>query len=295
MVLHVVAVMKSAWGLSIGDKPTALFVERDAHYDWHKINGSILKGERRALDRATALREACKGCHRPHSLCLCEDLPQPQTLHNTHVLILQHPNERRKRNLSTTPLLQLALKNVSVKVGYEFDESALEPYQNLQPLLLYPSEDAIVLSSDEDLRHETSQLLPNHEHLLLILVDGTWNEAKRILRESPRLVDQCRTVCFRDVNEISMYDVLRKEPQSHCLSTLEACGKALQYLEKDRANHLQETLHQLLRAHVKAHLVNKRKMEQQPRYVNRGGGKHIKTRQELIEERMAIQQYCHGA
>ena len=280
---------------------TSTEVVTTSSFDWPKITGSILKGERRALERDTGLRETCSGCSRPHTLCLCSNLPSPKLVTSTRVLILQHPNERRKRNLSTTPLLQLALEKCVVKVGYDFDATILDEFPDHRPLLLYPSDDAVALDDDDiefggghvDMTmtstdtndSNTQQHHPHKKNLLLILIDGTWAEAKRMLRESLQLVQECQAVKFTSVDQTSIYDVLRKEPQPHCLSTLEACSKALQYLE---ATNVQTTLHDLLKTHVDAHLANKRQMQQQPRYVNRGGGRHVpQTRQEQIQERMA--------
>lgn len=295
-----------AWGLSSSSVSHRIITKTEAidppcdtsFYDWPKITGTILKGERRAIERATGLREVCGGCHRPHTLCLCPHLPSPKLSTQTSILILQHPNERRKRNLSTTPLLQLALQNcvVKKKVGYDFDESIIQKFPAKQPLLLYPSETAIVLDED-DCENDASACAAktfrraDKDKNLLILMDGTWGEAKRMMRQSPKLVERCQKMCFQSVDETSMYDVLRREPQAHCLSTLEACSKALGYLEPSSGNSVQSTLHNLLQAHVHAHLVHKRKMEQLPRYVNRsGGGMHtIQTRQEMIQERMALE------
>ena len=67
---------------------------------------------------------------------------------------------------------------------------------------------------------------------LLIIIDGTWAEAKRMIKESPTLVDMCQQVQFTADNE-SIYDIVRKEPEKHCISTLEACSHALTLLEPE--------------------------------------------------------------
>ena len=144
----------------------------------HKIASSAAKSERRAEERSAHARPLCTGCNRPPSLCVCDALPaldgRPAgtgtdiqsgeryklSTRRTDILILQHPNEFRKRHFSTVPLISLVLHNVTVKVGYDFDDDdgddvltslgilPLEGIGNPQknkPLLLFPGEGAIDL------------------------------------------------------------------------------------------------------------------------------------------------------
>ncbi|KAL3915844.1 MAG: hypothetical protein SGILL_005455 [Bacillariaceae sp.] len=228
-------------------------------------------------------------------------------------------SRRKRKNLSTTPLLQLALENCVVKVGYDFDDNSevkemVQQQYKTPPLLLYPSKDAMVLDDEmfiggDDGESNTDTTTANatdhlsHQHLL-ILIDGTWGEAKRMVRESPKMVASCRKVKFDDDNpdaatSTSIYDQIRKEPKSYCLSTLEACSKALGHLEED-ASKFQQTLHSLLQAHVDAHLRNMEertaaadtmicaendRSSKTTRFVNRGHGHPCKQqrRQEIME------------
>jgi len=241
-----------------------------------KIAHSVAKGERRARERQARPREVCSNCSRPPILCVCKVLPKEVIATSTNILILQHPNEFRKRNLSTVPLMRLVLKNVEVRVGYSFELQDLASVMDAlecgrTPLLLYPGPDAISLDdAGNDSSQETSvsirsdtvkeQYQPGH---LLILIDGTWAEAKRIIRESPSLLRHCQQVQF-EAESSSLYDAVRKEPDGHCLSTLEACAKALVLLEssaQNAANHL----HSVLQSHVDAHVMNAETLE--PRNV----------------------------
>lgn len=242
-----------------------------------KIAGSIAKGERRARERSAELRQVCSQCARPDTLCVCDSLPDEGKLATqTRILILQHPNERRKKNLSTVPLLRLALQNVQVTVGYTFEPESLpivqeELDQGRKPLLLYPSEDAIALDEAVDATSTSgsrstspspSEAIKGQDNLLIIM-DGTWTEAKRMVRDSPRLVESCQKVQFTS-DASSIYDALRSEPAPHCLSTLEACARVLLLLEPG-CDRVQESLHKVLQAHVDAHLENAKIMA--PRFV----------------------------
>lgn len=239
------------------------------------IAHSVAKGERRAHERSANLRPVCRQCARPDALCVCDVMPPEQLATQTKILILQHPNERRKKNLSTVPLLKLSLQNVQVVVGYTFEPESLPPVQKLfeqgrKPLLLYPSEGAIPLddasltTNNQCSDDRPDNLIQSNDENLLIIVDGTWNEAKRMVRDSPRLVECCQAVQFTS-EASSIYDAMRREPQEHCLSTLEACAQVLLLLEP-QADQVQESLHRVLQAHVNAHLANARIMAA-PRHV----------------------------
>ena len=199
---------------------------------------------------------------------------------DTRILILQHPNERRRKNLSTVPLLRLVLKHVTVKVGYEFTLDDLPTSTaagvTTTPLLLYPGENAISLDengSDSSLLQTIPTLdrQASREHcsfnaknapppFLLIAIDGTWSEAKRMARSSPTLLEACQKVQFtRDASDDCIYDAVRREPAGHCLSTLEAVAQALARLEPPgttAAATAQRTLRAVVQRHVDRHLIN---------------------------------------
>lgn len=87
-------------------------------------------------------------------------------------------------------------------------------------LLLYPSKDSIAME----------ELDPSDGPFNLILLDGTWPQARSIYATSPLLhkMRQVRLVMSR----ISNY-VIRTQPMEGCLSTLETAAEALAVLERD--------------------------------------------------------------
>ena len=103
----------------------------------------------------------------------------------------------------------------------------------------------------------------NTKHLLIV-VDGTWTETKRMVRDSPILLEICQQVQFTS-EASSLYDAVRQEPDGHCLSTLEACAKALSLLEPTTAQEAVQYLQASLTSHVKAHVRNAQILE--PRNV----------------------------
>lgn len=236
----------------------------------HTIALSAAKAQRRAKDRAVVSRQLCDGCVRPLKLCLCPVLPSERLELSTHVLILQHPTEFRKKTFSTVPLLPLVLKNVSIKVGYSFEpkdllavKDAIGLHPDQKPLLLYPGQDALDLDNLEGTEglNVFELLSPMNRHTdeqqqepfsstssscsdipasrLLVMIDGTWGEAKRIARKSSSLIACCQQVQF-SAPQNSNYNAIRREPEKHCLSTLESCAQALLLLNDDPNNDNKE-------------------------------------------------------
>jgi DTW domain-containing protein YfiP len=219
-----------------------------------KIASSVVKGERREQERQSSARNLCSGCQRPPVLCVCEALPSERITTSTHVLILQHPNEYRKKTFSTVPLIPLVLKKCQIRVSYEFEPEKLEIVMETikkgqRPLLLFPGPDALSLDSStstvvpslqvqetlteqeiSEINNGSSFNFNKEEEQLLILIDGTWAEARRMVNGSPLLLEKCQQVQFTSDSE-SIYNAVRKEPEKHCLSTLEACAEALLLLE----------------------------------------------------------------
>lgn len=242
-----------------------------------KIASSITKGERRREERHSKSRSLCEGCYRPPTICVCEALPPTKLDTKTTVLVLQHPNEFRKKTFSTVPLMSLVLENMQVKRDYKFgleDLPLVQEYldRGQKPLLLYPSDDAVSLDGDvfrhegEALEDENSALLTinrmTEEANLMIVLDGTWAEAKRMAVASPFLFGVCEQVQF-EAPASCLYDAVRKEPFGHCLSTLEACAQALILLEG--ANEVADQLKKVLALMVDIQLFMEKQRHDDPR------------------------------
>jgi DTW domain-containing protein YfiP len=212
------------------------------------IASNIAKSERRENGRSmeSMPRTFCTKCKRPAKVCICPGLPSELIATETEVLVLQHPGEfRSRKTISTTPLIPLVLQHCTIRVGYSFDAPDLAPIREAlargqTPLLLFPGSDAISLDEGTATLNSSSSSFPANDAAdnettsasrhLLILVDGTWTQARRMIRESPSLMACCQKVEFTSP-EKSIYDAIRKEPEKHCLSTLECCAQALIHLE----------------------------------------------------------------
>ncbi|AUZ47518.1 tRNA-uridine aminocarboxypropyltransferase [Pseudomonas orientalis] len=161
-------------------------------------------------------RPQCSRCLRPLSHCLCSLIPSLDSC--TRVLLLQHPSEV-SHALNTARLAALGLTHAQLVVGEVFDdlETLLNP-PGYQARLLFPADDAQSLQAYE----------PGDQPLLLVVPDGTWRKARKLLHLNPLLAALPRVTL--PAGGVSRYR-LRKAPGPGALSTIEAIVQALQVLE----------------------------------------------------------------
>lgn len=163
-------------------------------------------------------RPHCPRCTRPLSHCLCALIPALPS--RTRVLILQHPSEVQHA-LNTARLAALGLTNAQLRIGEVFSDltQLLNP-PGYRSVLLFPGEQALALT----------QLLSTRDAgaLQLVVPDGTWRKARKLLHCNPELAALPRVVLATGLQ--SRYR-LRKAPMPGALSTLEAIVSALEVLE----------------------------------------------------------------
>ncbi|XP_061389503.1 tRNA-uridine aminocarboxypropyltransferase 2 [Musca vetustissima] len=175
-------------------------------------------------------RTKCEFCKRPQVVCWCSSLPNPPLDIASSIVILQHPAEE-KRTLRTALMLQLGLKpgKCVVYKGKKFptpkNQAELEPIlKSPNSLLLYPSKTSVPL---ESIRQEADQSGEGGP-FTLVLIDGTWPQAKAMYASSPMLHN------MRQVKLIAVGTsdyIIRTQPTEGCLSTLETAAQSLAVLE----------------------------------------------------------------
>ena len=158
----------------------------------------------------------CPRCQRPEAHCLCPLIPSLDS--RTRVLVLQHPSEVNHA-LNTARLAALGLTNAELIVGEVFaDLPALLNQPGYQARLLFPGEDTQTLQGYG----------ADDQPLLLVVPDGTWRKARKLLHLNPLLATLPRVSLAQ--GGVSRYR-LRKAPGPGALSTVEAIVQALQVLE----------------------------------------------------------------
>lgn len=171
-------------------------------------------------------REICSNCERPVRVCLCSVISKVNCPFD--VIILQHPKEVGVYN-NTVKLLSLAVNNVEVFVGEIWGElGSLGVQATDSCFLVFPGEDAIT-SSEQDLI--SSKMMSSEPNIKLILLDGTWRQAKRMFREN-KWLDSIPKISFENGKYISNY-IIRKEPVEGFLSTLEALVYSVREVNQD--------------------------------------------------------------
>lgn len=163
------------------------------------------------------MRHTCRRCLRPVDFCVCADLAPVET--RVRVVILQHPREARLAICSAW-LTRLALARAELHAGIRFDDDPRVRPALEAPgaALLYPGPGAVPAGS-----------LAAAPPPVLLVVDGTWLQAEKMLAANPALAALPRVAVAAP--EPSGYGGLRREPAPHCLSTLEAVAWALGELE----------------------------------------------------------------
>jgi hypothetical protein len=180
----------------------------------------------------------CKRCGKPETLCVCQDI---QPIDNgIALLILQHPQEQDKA-LGTARLTALHFKNAVFKTGLSWPSLAkalgrpADPKRwatlylgSVDPAIAAPGYGVVALDAK-------GHLLPVQETALadiegVIVLDGTWSQAKTLWWRNPWLLKSKRVVL--DPSRPSLYGKLRREPRREGLSTLESVAMLLAHLEK---------------------------------------------------------------
>ncbi len=184
---------------------------------------------------------------------------------NLRVLVLQHPQEKHHPLGSVPVLLQelgdactlkigLSWRNLSAVLGEEAPPSQWSVL-HLGSFRKDPSREKARPWLFVDRKNKELPVLPQGKMQGVVVLDGTWSQAKALWWRNAWLLKLNRLVLLPE--RPSLYGKLRKEPRKECLSTLEAAAFALEALG-DSA-----TSARLLRA-FEAHIALKRQKKAQP-------------------------------
>ena len=177
---------------------------------------------------ANAKRPVCIRCTLPLASCLCRWITP--TANQAHLLLLQHPQEARQAK-GTARLLRLSLQHCDCQVGELFDATLLDPAPGLRTWLLYPAaadmgSNAASSATAPPVPVPVHSIKPSHCRLLLL--DGTWRQARHLLQTNPWLQALPRWPLLAP--PASRYRIRRAQRPAQ-RSTLEAACLALATLE----------------------------------------------------------------
>ena len=181
----------------------------------------------------------CPRCLKPLALCVCDEVTPFDN--RTELLILQHPQEQ-DRLLGSARLAARHFTNATFKVGLSWPSLSKILGRETEPkrwAILYLGSlkaDAIAAGRGIVVVTGKGDALPDQDQALrdidgVILLDGTWSQAKAIWWRNAWML-KCRRVLLARERP-SRYGKLRKEPHKDGLSTLEAAAMLMARLEKN--------------------------------------------------------------
>ena len=172
-------------------------------------------------------RIKCYKCKRPSSSCICKHINPFQT--KTRFIILMHPKEYKKEKNGTGHMTKLQLENSEIIVGVDFTNNErvneILTKDNSCSFLLYPGKDTFNLSIRKS--SEIISFIGNNPNIFIL--DGTWPCARKMLKLSKNL-QKLKRVSFD--NKIKSKFILKQQPDSLCLSTIESVYTVLNLLKK---------------------------------------------------------------
>lgn len=165
-------------------------------------------------------RPVCETCARPTSACCCALLPSIAT--GVRLVVVQHPRESRVP-IGTAAMAVRSVQGASLIIATDVDRS-----DELRRIVEDPERRAVLLWPGEGACDLEAASLPLPA--TLVVVDGTWSTAKKLVRRNRILASLPRVRLSPKTP--SRYRI-RKEPRAECLSTLEAISLALGAIEGD--------------------------------------------------------------
>jgi DTW domain-containing protein YfiP len=180
--------------------------------------------------------ERCPRCRLHTHLCICSTTPRIDL--GTRLILVMHRREWSKPT-ATGPLALAVLTNSELRIqGYReqpLDFSDLDSEER-RTLLLYPGEEAAVLSRDF--------LSGDPRPVNLVVPDGNWRQAARMGRRLPGL--EHATMVRLPEGAKTDWGV-RRESHPEGLATFEAIARALGIID---SAEVQETMEELFRLMV---------------------------------------------
>ena len=155
------------------------------------------------------------------------------------VLILQHPHEKREP-LATAPAVVATLQHAKLVTGLSWPNLSrplgrdADPRRwaalylgSARPAALADRRELMLLGRDGQPIADPASILRGLDGI--VLIDGTWSQAKTLWWRNPWLLKLHRLVL--NPPRPARLGKLRREPRREALSTLEAAALALRHLE----------------------------------------------------------------
>ena len=184
------------------------------------LQGYLQKRELEAKN-APYKRTLCLACRQPTFTCFCRYVEAFDS--GIRFVILIHDIEF-KRRIATGRLSHLCLKNSEIIRGTDYSQNTkvneLLNDSNYHSVIMYPGPKSKNLTSLKS--EERDQISPDGKPLQIVVIDGTWNTARKMLRLSTNL-HRLPRVCFTP-EKPSRFRV-RKQHQFGLQSSMDLPGR----------------------------------------------------------------------
>ncbi|NNN43709.1 MULTISPECIES: tRNA-uridine aminocarboxypropyltransferase [Vibrio] len=194
----------------------------------------------------------CSFCHVPQAHCLCEFQPDMET--HVAVMLLVSENEVFKPS-NTGRLIADTVKETYV---YQWHRTEPDPQMlsllsdpHFLPILVFPAQ------TEQDRERQLGAIpqLKGNQKLLLIFIDGSWREAKRIFRRSTYLASL--PILSIEPEQLSSY-LMRKASDEQYLATAEVASLVLSLCGEEKGA---EALHIWFEAFKESYLLGKSRLK----------------------------------
>lgn len=171
------------------------------------------------VKQITSLFDSCNKCGLPVINCVCDKAPKIRTDANIWILSTQKEFYRASNTARLLELVNPDSTQIFLWERTKLPERLIKDLSNeiYEIFLLFPIEHCGTPS--RKVNYKNSGKIP-----VFIILDGTWNEARKIFRKSPYLENL--PIISLDPNFKSKYD-LRRGAQSGNLCTIEAAIEVL--------------------------------------------------------------------
>ncbi len=166
------------------------------------------------------------------SSCMCKYIKPIRT--KTKFVVLMHTHEFKKIKNGTGHFTHLSLENSELYVDVSFAEhkavNALLNDKENNCYVLYPGDESILLNENPP--------LSNGRQNVIFLIDSTWHNAKKLLRDSPN-IQALPKISFKHTKNSEFK--IKEQPMELCLSTMESTLCVLELLNMKGDEELTST------------------------------------------------------
>lgn len=191
-------------------------------------------------------RVLCRTCLQPDFSCYCTWL-KPISC-DLDFVILIHPIEVHRR-IATGRMAHLCLKGSRLIMGHDFSNNTelndilSEPSRH--PVLLYPGVNSLNLTPVQS--NARRSLFPLDKRLTVLVVDGTWATARKMVRLSSN-INKLPRICFTPQTASNFR--VRRQPRAECYSTIEAIHQTIDLFDNEGStrehDHLLEVFEKMV-------------------------------------------------